>query len=326
MSTELAVIDIKNPALVFVPQGLDPLLERIEKQARSELRDISTEKGRDNIRSLAFKIRKSKAALDKMGKDLGEEFREKIKGINSERNKAVDRLEALEMEIRAPLDEFENKEKARVESHESAIKGIIDLGVIHDINHSSETIEEHIKKIGIVYNREWEEFSFRAKTEYDQVSQRLNDMLFSKKKADAEAEELERLRAAEVVRMQKERDEKIASEAAAKAKYEAEERAKEEAEASLKREAEYKAAIERAEADKVSAVEAAAKAERTRLAFEQEKQRKDTEAREADKKHRTKINNDALSVLVKVVPDEELAKLIITAIARGEIPHIKIIY
>ncbi len=76
MSNDITIITIQNPLQVFsTPNGLDSIIDKIEAEAKSIDRDISTEAGRDNIRSLAFKLAKSKTFLDKMGKELTEEQR-----------------------------------------------------------------------------------------------------------------------------------------------------------------------------------------------------------------------------------------------------------
>lgn len=371
MSNSLTLIEIKTPASVFVPNGLDYFLENIEKQARSFDRDISTARGRDSIRSLANDIAKSKNILDKMGKELGTEYREKISAINTERNRAVDRLQKLQDEMRKPLTEWEDAEDSRVKAHEEAIAAMTSLAVFGDfLTPTSAEITTRLQALPEKYQRDWQEFSDRSSKEHERVQDVLNKMLAERKRQEEEQADLARLRAEEERRLQKEREERIAAEAAAKAKAEAEEKAKIEAdrqaklaeqarqdvirqkeeserkakadaEAAAKREAEAKAALEKAEADKVSAAikaeqdkkdaaEAAAKAERLRIAADQEKERKEAEAREADKAHRAKINNDALTALVKITDSTQITmdalKKIVVAIAKGEIPNVRISY
>src|SRR5947209_7999861 len=106
---ELIALETLTPLQVFSDNGLDPIIERIEKEARSILLDISTEKGRKEIASLAYKVAQSKNTLDKMGKDLVSGWKEQAKKVDAERAKAWDRLEALQKEIRLPLTEWENK-------------------------------------------------------------------------------------------------------------------------------------------------------------------------------------------------------------------------
>ena len=361
MSTELVTIENITPALVFVPNGLDPLLERIEKEARSELRDVSTAQGRENIRSLAAKIAKSKTALDKMGKELGAEYREKVAAINAERGKAVDRLQALQDEIRKPLTEFENKEANRVAEHEANILAIEALRVF-EFKPTIEQVQERLDALTRLDNKDWQEFKDRADRIKSNTVLMLTSNLDDLKKHKAEQEKL-----------QKEREKRIAAEAAAKAKADAEHEAqvaatalalrveqekaeaerqaklaeqarldivrqKEVVEAALKKaEADKKVAAEKAALDavlaaalaetaKTQAAEAAAQRERDIQKAKEDSERRATEQREADKTHRQKINNEALSALVKAGVTEETGKLIVVAVAKGEIPHISIRY
>ena len=71
-STDLSIIagGTLKAEMVFVPGGVDSILERIFAEARSTPRDISTPAGRDAIKSLAYKVARSKTALDDMGKKL----------------------------------------------------------------------------------------------------------------------------------------------------------------------------------------------------------------------------------------------------------------
>lgn len=89
-------------------------------------------------------------------------------------------------------------------------------------------------------------------------------------------------------------------------------------------EAEAKKAADRAAADK------AAQAERDRIAEEQRKQKEADDARAADQAHKAKINNAVLAKLVQLLDNdnstEDVAKAIITAIAKGEIPNVTIKY
>lgn len=100
--------------------------------------------------------------------------------------------------------------------------------------------------------------------------------------------------------------------------------------ADLRAESARQAAAELAEAELVAAVEE----ERQRAADEQRKAQEEATARESNRKHAAKINNEAKDALMKVLFDAGLettisdvqATAIIVAIAKGLIPHTKISY
>lgn len=74
--TDLVVIEKKNAMAVFTNNDqLDPLIELIEKEARSLVPDVTTKKGRDAIASMAHKVARSKTYIDNAGKDLVAELK-----------------------------------------------------------------------------------------------------------------------------------------------------------------------------------------------------------------------------------------------------------
>lgn len=74
--TDLVVIEKQNAMAVFTTkEQLDPIIEAIEKEARSLVPDVSTRKGRDAIASMAHKVARSKTYIDNAGKDLVAELK-----------------------------------------------------------------------------------------------------------------------------------------------------------------------------------------------------------------------------------------------------------
>lgn len=70
----------------------------------------------------------------------------------------------------------------------------------------------------------------------------------------------------------------------------------------------------------------AAAAERKAIADEEARQKQEALARENDKKHRTTVNRRNLAVLLAMGISEDDGKKVITAIAKGELPDIRIYY
>lgn len=158
-------------------------------------------------------------------------------------------------------------------------------------------------------------------------------------KAKAEAEE-KALREAEAeaarVKAEQERQEQE-RQRIEREKAEAEERARKAEEARKaaeeKAEADRKAAEEKARQDAIAAeqrakreAELAAQRERERIDAERKAEAEAAAKRETDKKHRARVNNEALAALLNTGITDEHGKAIIAAIAKGEIPHIEIQY
>jgi hypothetical protein len=338
----LVTIETLTPAVVFAPGGVDAIISKLEADVRAVSTDISTEAGRKAVASLAYKVARSKTALDDMGKQLVADLKTQTGKIDAERRVIRDRLDALRDEVRKPLDNFEHAEKSRVEAHEAAIAAMTQL--LHTPAAGADDIRRYLDELSRIAQRDWQEFSTRATATADEVRSRLNQSLAEMTKREEEAAELARLRAEQIAREQAEREARIAAEAADRARVDAEAKAKREAEQAAakaaaeqqrveREKAEAVARAERAEADKKAAAEkaerdqqAAVEAERKRAADAAAKEAAEKARREKDKAHRTKLNNEALAALVALGIDTELGKTMISAVARGEVPHISIEY
>ncbi|MBJ9826255.1 hypothetical protein I5685_16155 [Citrobacter koseri] len=192
--TDLVVIEKSNAMAIFTSkEQLDPLLEKIETEARSLVPDLTTKKGRDAIASMAHKVARSKTYIDNAGKDLVAELKALPKQIDESRRIVRERLDALKDEVRRPLTEWES-EQERIKAEEA-------MNAMH-----SEALEMN------------EEFDRQraAQIEADhEMALLMND------KFDRDREEQRR----QAEQAQRERDEKLQREAAEKATRDAEEKA-----------------------------------------------------------------------------------------------------
>jgi colicin import membrane protein len=343
-SRDLIVIRQLTPAIFADSASVEDILAKLEREVRAIPRDISTEDGRAAIASLAYKVARSKTALDEMGKELVAEWKAKANLVDAERRKVRDRCDALKEEVRKPLTEWEEADKRRIEAHE---KAILDLQALLDFGGQEPTAAQLKERIDILAARparQWEEFIQRASDATMFVGRRLEDLHAAAVKREAERAELERLRREQAEREQQERDERIAAAAAERARLEAEAKAKREAEEAAERaaaeqrrverekaeavaraekaEADRKAAVAKAENDKIAAVEA----ERRRVADEQAKEAAASARREANTRHRAKVNGAARDSLIKIGLTAEHATAVVTAIAKGEVPNVSISY
>lgn len=370
MSTDLILLEPKNPALVFVANGCDPIIDHIREEVRKEQPnlDISTAAGRKAIASLAYKIAGAKTKLDKIGLTLTNDQRLAIDAVNAERNRVWTELEKLQAEVRAPLTAWEKADEDRITAHEAALAHLSSLAVwpTETFNPTAQAIKERIDASPAAFDRAWEEFNARAIQTHEIVTKGLQRQYEAAVKHETEQAELARLRAEELARQQKERDDRIAAEARQKAEAEAESKRaaeaervsrekREAAEAAAAREIAERERADKAERDRVAAMEQAerdritaadraerekreaadraAQQERDRIAKEKADDEKAAQAREADIAHKKKINNEILNGLMginektgKQCLNSDLAKDIITAIAQGKVPHVKITY
>ncbi|MCK1788092.1 hypothetical protein L9Z73_28365, partial [Pseudomonas sp. TNT11] len=217
-NTELAVVPPKETALaVFsAEKGLEPWLQKIRDEVRAFVPDTSTAKGRAAIASIAFKVAKSRTALDDAGKKLVAELKEVPKLIDAERKRMRESLEALQEEVRRPLNEWQAAEDARVARHHAVIGHIENTDTA---GMSAALISTKIQDLdSCEINQELEEFeadAHRAKAASLVV---LRQALEDQEKVEAEQAELIKLRAEKEAQEQKDRETRIAQEAADKAR------------------------------------------------------------------------------------------------------------
>lgn len=352
MTTEIATLPTPETALqVFsAPTGLDPYLAKIKEELDAFVPDVTTKKGRDAIASIAHKVARSKTALDNIGKELVAELKDVPKKIDAERKRMRDMLDAWKDDVRRPLTEWEEAEADRIRDIQARVQGLRDFTKVDGLQAAG--IQVAIDNLeSITVGEDFAEYEAEAHRIKADSLTALREQLSVRQKYEAEQAELERLRAEAAAREQKEREERIAREAEERAKAKAEAAAKAEREAVIRREQEAKAAADRrelelklaaetSEREKLAAeqraaqaikdaearAEAAAQAERKRIADEAAAAKAEEERREADKAHKGRVNRSALKALIEGGLTEEAAKMAITLIAQGKIPSVRISY
>jgi chromosome segregation ATPase len=354
-STALALPD--TPILVAAfsaPEKMEAILTRIETEVRAVAPDLSTVTSRKAIASLAFKVARSKTALDDIGKDITEDARKQIDAVNAKRRDIRDRLDALKNEVRAPLDEWEAAEEARVADLEDRLKDFTDdLPTADMASEAIATVLGEIKAIPV--DATWAEFEQRAAEAKTNAVQMLTERLAIAQQREAERAELERLRAeaaareaaeqrrlieerrkAEAERIEREKAE--AAERAARAAEERAERESREREARHQREiAAAEARLERERSEAAAREEQAAARERERIAAEQAKAEAERRAREADQARRAQVDLAIREALIEAVeifapgnPSdpalhwEDALGHAVDLIMAGRIPHVKV--
>ena len=337
---DLFILENVNAVEVFGGQGLDDLLGKITEEAKSIIPDLTTKKGRDEIASMAHKVAKSKTYLDGLRKDLVSEWKTKAKAVDAEGKKMRDTLDALKAEVRQPLTEWEDAENKRVETHERNIRMITGYGEDASNNWMDEDIKPLLDRVESFAVEDFEEFAPVAAGAKDRAIAQIKESIAKRETYDKEQAELEKLRAEAAEREQKDREEKLRLEGEERAKLEAEKEKERETIAALEREAnierERQAAIQAKEDAEKRAKEAeenvkieaekAAQAERDRIESERLAEEIAAKKREANKAHKTKINNAVLDALILTGMNKTQAKKAVTAIAKGQIPYTTISY
>lgn len=365
--TELIKIDATGAELMIIPssrqqleavfveqQDLTGVIDRIRAEAAGLPTDMSERKNRDAVASFAYKIARSKTAIEKAGAALSKEYKELPKKIDASRKAYKDAFEALQAEVRRPLNDWEAAEEHRIAQHQALLERVKRPSGLTADRASSSAIQQIIKDIeAVVIGDHLEEFAVPIAAAKDATLASLREALAQAEKREAEQAELERLRSEAEERERKDREERIAREAAEtelkkaeQARIEAEQRAeaeKREAERAIQ---EAKAAAElaeqkliaaekQAELDKIEAekrtkeaADRAAQHERERIAAEKAAEEAEQKKREADKAHKKAVNRQALDDLLDACPGLTAAdaKGVIEAIVRGMIRNCSIKY
>ena len=117
---DLVRVEPQDVQTVFTnKEHLDPILAKLAAEVRSIISDVTTAKGRDEIKSRAFRVSKAKTYLDGLGMDLVSKMKELPKKIDANRKAMRDFLDSLRDEVRKPLDDYE-AEQDRLEAERKA--------------------------------------------------------------------------------------------------------------------------------------------------------------------------------------------------------------
>jgi hypothetical protein len=239
-TTELMMPEPIDAVELFTRNGIDVVISRIRGEIDGLIFDMMTAHGRKECASVAHKIARAKTTLDDAGKDLVSVWKKQSAVVDAERKRMRDTLDAMKDAIRKPLTDWENKEKARIETHEEYLQLLWDADK-SAIPLSACAIQDRINLLEDNYARDYEEFQERADQSFKVSKLNLEKMLADALKREAEQAELERLRKSEQERQAKEREERIAREAAERARREEAEKTRKAEDAWLKAEQEKEA-------------------------------------------------------------------------------------
>lgn len=291
-TTTLVVIPAAQVSTIVAADTAD-ILGKLAAKVAAHDADVSTSRGRREIASLAAEIASSKMDLIRLGKGLTEGWRKSTAAVNAECKVIEERMDALKVQIRAPLAEYEDRDRRRVWAHEHALAEMVDItDGCADLEIVAEQIAAAYGGLAAAHQaRDWQEFSQRAERAYREGLGKLDSAAAYAKTRDANRAEAARLQTEreeharqEAARIQAEREARIATDAAARARHQAEAEAERLRQAELQRveaerrrvEAEARQAAEQAEAERQLELRArhdaearAVKAEQERIAAEE---------------------------------------------------------
>ena len=321
--TDIVAVVEASPVIVLTDEAkFNQFYEAMREECDRHEPDLSTEKGRKAIASLAYKVARTKTAIDDAGKKLNEEARARINAVDEARRKIRQQLDDLRDDVRRPLTDWEDAEDARAETVASELATIQGMQRV-DIDDTAEAVQQRIAALeAMVLDPDVHQAGIGiAEAAKATTLQMLRDAHARLVREEDERAELARLREAEAERQRKE-EARIAAEEAEKAERE--------------RLAQIHALAERqgqkfAERHRAEEAERAAKAERDRAIAEEavrkadaEREAEETRRREADKAHRSRVMSEAKQAIMSCGAEDSVARAIVLAIVGQKIPHVSI--
>jgi hypothetical protein len=334
---EQALITADNAKILYAmahPEEIPELLKPIDTAVAQFEADVTTEAGRKEIASFNHKLARSKTTVDGVAKAEVALATAKVKEYNTNRKTFKDAMEVHQKAVKAPLDKWKADQEAFTES----MTTMQTAGNTHyDTSGDIKLAIQWLVELDLsVYPQDMLEEATGVKT---LALGKLESILETITKAEADAIELERLKADEVERKAEDAREAVREEARVQANLDSKkaildaQRAKDDA-VQAKKDAEVLAEQASIDADKrVKQAEATAKAN-AKADAEKAKQDelKETQKREANKAHVSKIKREAYADILKIVTynavreNKEIAIAIVQGLAEGSIKNVTINY
>lgn len=268
----LTVADSGNLQQFFADgENLQKVADRIETLARGLVADVSTKEGISQIKTASRQIASVKKKVDDLGKTVVAELKALPKIIDKNRADFRERMESLQEEIRRPVTDIEERQKAIDD-----IKGTHFACAACNSQELAAKIDELETQRAAVTAEVWKEAYEDVLKAFDAEIGALSTMKSAAEKREEDARRLAELEAKQAEADRIIREQKIKEEAERKAREEAEARAAAE-KARLEREkAEAERKAEEAEKRRIEAEERA-----RREAMQREHERAQAQARMA---------------------------------------------
>lgn len=350
VTTEVTVLPSLPAA--YTAESLEDLFAKVKAEVESHVPDIETVEGRKHIKSLAAKISSSKTAIDKPLRDYLREIKALPKVVEKNARESVERFDALRDATLKPLNDAQAHQDAIIARMDEIVRLCSQDGLQSSV---VRLLAYEVASVD-VETTFWPELIKKAKASVEGAMSATTVTLNRLIESEKQAAELERLRKESEENARREHERLIAEEAARKAQEEERQRAEQrvldeqrkaeesrlaqlkaeqdaklaeqariEAEEQAKRDAEL-AEQQAKERERIAAENAKKRAEEQQ-ALALQRQKEEEEKRAADKAHRVAINRAALADLIAQASlTEEQAKAVITAVAKGLIANMKMIY
>jgi hypothetical protein len=182
-----------SPAIAALQddKALAAMLDTLEKEVLAEHLTVADQKGRERIKSLAYKVARTKTTWDDAGAELVADQKKAIAAVDKRRKTMRERLDDLKEKVRKPLTDWEAKDAARVKAHKDRIADLFSPPTVPADSVALRALRE--TTIGIEIGEEWEEFVEGATKQKDYflrfLTQKIEDAEAAEKHAQEQADE-----------------------------------------------------------------------------------------------------------------------------------------
>jgi len=312
-------------------KALDRVIASITSAAKVEA-DVTTEKGREAIASMAYKVARSKTGLEAVAKPMADKAREESDRLNALRRHFKDELDGLRDRVRKPVNDWEAAEKQRISNLHDRLSEFTFLAEPIE-GETAGSIAQTISRVeGIAVDGTWQEHQEAAADAKADTLLRLRSRYNATKLAEEQEDELRVLREAKA-KAEEEEAERKREDAIKLREQEAAEAARKKALADAAEELERekdKAEREIADAERQAREtieEAKRQSDNERARFiEEDRVAKELAAeKSANEEHRTQVRRQAAYALQKEIDwNIEQCEALVGTIEAGLIPHITI--
>ena len=194
--TSIMAIVEHNPVIVLTnADKAEQLFAEVKAECDAFVVELTTKKGRDALRAQASKIITTKTTIDKAGLALTKQWRDQTKVVNDARAEITLRLDTMAKDVRRPLTEWEDAEKARVERCREIVERIHGAAIV-TMDDTAATVRARGFEIwGVEIGSDFGDLANEAANAKEATVATLKAALVRLEKEEADRAELERLRA-----------------------------------------------------------------------------------------------------------------------------------
>lgn len=184
--------------------NVNNVLEEIRTRAYKEGQDITTDEGRETIRTTAYKISRSKTFLDNAGKEVVSDAKKLVDAATGVRKKIKTYLDDLKTEYRKPLTDWEDEQKKIEEQKAKEAQEKME-GRVEALSQYRCVLP--FQSVAVMTDEEFETILAGEKANFEEQERKANEAAEAQKAAD-EAADKARKEEADRLAKQKEEQEK----------------------------------------------------------------------------------------------------------------------